>query len=85
MSEATLTRTRSVLTRAKTDAGPPLKEIRFGSMVEGTNGRMEVDHRRPHIILSGDQWVELGQPDAITVAVWPGDRQDIFEAEGFPE
>jgi hypothetical protein len=80
MSEQTLTRTRSVLTIAEKREG----EVRFGSMVEGVGDRMEIDHTRPHILLDIDQWTDLGQPEAITVAIWPGDRQDLMEQENFP-
>lgn len=70
MSEQVLTRTRSVLTIAEKYEG----EVRFGSMVEATDGRMEIDHHRPHILLSTEQWADLGNPESITIAIWPGDR-----------
>lgn len=85
MSEAaTVTRTRSVLELAHKTEG----EVRFGSLVEGKGGRMELDHHRPTVLLSADQWTDLGQPEAITIAIWPGDRQDLFDDDatydGFP-
>lgn len=77
-----LTRTRSVLTIAEKREGAA--EVRFGSMVEGVGDRMEIDHNRPHILLDIDQWTDLGQPESITVAIWPGDRQDLMESDEFP-
>lgn len=66
---ATLTRTRSILTR-----DPSTREILFGS-----------DSYRPYVKLTPEQWEDLGKPDEITIAIWPGDRQDIMEANDFPE
>lgn len=66
MSEQTVTRTRSVLELAHKTEG----EVRFGALVQGKGGRVEIDHRRPTVLLSIDQWTELGQPEAITIAIW---------------
>lgn len=45
----------------------------------------DVEERRPVVRLSHEQWKELGSPLHITIAVWPGDRQDLMESEDFPQ
>ena len=34
---------------------------------------------RPSVKIPMDLWKELGVPTAITIAIWPGDRQDLME------
>ena len=41
--------------------------------------------RRPYVRLTRTQYEELGKPTNITIAIWPGDRQDIMELSDFPE
>lgn len=42
------------------------------------------DSRRPVIQLPPEMWRDMGNPEAITIAIWPGDRQDLLEQEDFP-
>lgn len=74
-----LIRTKSVLkvdTSAGADrAGKPFGElIRFLSDDDGEDGT-----QRPVVQLARETWDDMGQPAALTVAIWPGDRQDIME------
>ena len=43
---------------------------------------------RPKVELSLEQWADLGSPTELTIAIWPGDRQDLFDDtaqwESFP-
>lgn len=36
---------------------------------------------RPVVQLSPEMWRDLGNPEAVTIALWPGDRQDIMESD----
>lgn len=75
-----LTRTRSVLD-LDTEMGDP-NSVYFISLDEEANAR---DVSRPFVQLARDQWRDMGDPERITIAIWPGDRQDLMEQEDFPE
>lgn len=64
-----VTRTRSVLTLDE--------EVASGAEFAVFNS---VDNR-PRVNLPMAQWDELGNPDSITITIWPGDRQDLMEGD----
>lgn len=73
---ATVTRTRSVL---ELITSKYQGEKTFAKPHEGADGRTEMDGTRPYVRLSTEQWEDLGSPSQLTVAIWPGDRQDLME------
>lgn len=58
------------------------KSAEFGRYAEG---REFLDPDACRVIVPLDRWLEMGAPQRVTVAIWPGDRQDLLEAEDFPK
>ena len=78
MANTTVTRSRMVLEQG--EMRPNDTDVWFGSRNDDT-GFLD----NPTVFLSVEKWRELGEPKALTVALWPGDRQDLMEADDFPE
>lgn len=70
-----LIRTKSVLHLE--NAGDVWAE--FVQWDEDAEDERTPDPLRPTVRLHRETWDDMGQPEAITVAIWPGDRQDIME------
>ena len=51
----------------------------FGTSVEAGDGGGHETY-----VMSREDYEDMGSPKAITIAVFPGDRQDLLEDEGFP-
>lgn len=77
-----LTRTRSVL---EFDRNESILTTQVDK--PGDPGRVVFrrETHRPKVHLSMETWEDLGAPESITIAIWPGDRQDLMEQEDFPE
>lgn len=80
MSEVTLSKTRSVLRLDQERAGNPPGGLFFKTDQDVEEG----EPPRPVIQLAPEMWRDLGNPEEITIAIWPGDRQDLMEREDFP-
>lgn len=77
-TKVTLPRSRLVLRFSDVEDG----SVWFGQLDEDNPGRFLVE---PSVVINQRQWEEMGKPREITVAIWPGDRQDLMEREDFPE
>ena len=77
MSKATsLTRKRAVM--KVTQKPETIGGERFPAAVfRGGGGLLQLQ-------INEETYADLGEPEEITVALWPGDRQDLMETEDFP-
>lgn len=82
--EIGLTRTRSVLTFDKLTAGEAPGGLFFHEIDEDFPNGTTRNEDRPVVELPPEMWRDLGNPETITIAIWPGDRQDLMESEDFP-
>lgn len=75
MSEVTITRHLAVLHPVNVPCQP--NHVPYGHLPEdgGDVPCAELFY------LDREDWTEMGCPEAITVAVWPGDRQDLMESD----
>lgn len=73
-----ITRTLAVLKLDQQRAGSPDE----GGLFFTTHA--EEPGYRPTVQLAPEMWRDMGNPESITIAIYPGDRQDLMEQEDFP-
>jgi hypothetical protein len=83
MGEATTTRSMSVLTFAREVDGefsdPAYNLGKWVVFERPGEGRATREFHLGH-----EEWTAMGSPKELTIAIYPGDRQDLMEAEDFP-